>query len=426
MPINIPPELVGEIVNSFDLSEEYDFEVADALKSCALIARSFVRPCQTRLFAVVSFRHYENTGRRDALPSPRHISSTILSRRLLALLSGSPHIAPYIRTLDLCYNSNAAEAEFVPRILSTLRALHTLVLTDHFNPDETLKPSAFDVFSLPRLRRVELCQYKLHNVSDLDSLLSQAKGLKELTVRGIRFNRYRSRNQVNMGIPRELRRKSTVRTQVEDLTLVELDMFALKSVLECCYTVDIEHLKSLSIIDGRPATGFSRAKSHSAPKLKIGRSSSTTTWPCDVPGLGMIPGDHYLNGINFEVNELGSILKLVPLLGDLRNLTAWEIMEITLHHTLNAREMDKWEQLDGLLEPLPSAIQVHICVAFDFQAQGIHPRDVEAIKARLPVLSNRRTLHVHHNPAATPAMWCNHPMQLNTSFANATEESSTS
>ncbi|KAJ7204859.1 hypothetical protein B0H12DRAFT_1160856 [Mycena haematopus] len=67
MPPALPQELIDEIIGTFDLSEQYDPQIARTLKSCALVARSFVRQSQACLFAYISAWDYEVNASRQLL-----------------------------------------------------------------------------------------------------------------------------------------------------------------------------------------------------------------------------------------------------------------------------------------------------------------------------------------------------------------------
>ncbi|KAF7371266.1 hypothetical protein MSAN_00762400 [Mycena sanguinolenta] len=132
-----------------------------------------------------------DSERRTRIPtSSPHIASVVLSQRLSALLSRSPHLADHIRTLNLYYNATTTEANFIPQILAAVTGLTGLTLSEFLCGFFPMDPLTIAPFSLPSLRRVELNRYQFQNAFDLESLLSKAKCLKELTLKGIRFEEF--------------------------------------------------------------------------------------------------------------------------------------------------------------------------------------------------------------------------------------------
>ncbi|KAF7371190.1 hypothetical protein MSAN_00754500 [Mycena sanguinolenta] len=399
--MRIPQELVDEIISEFDLSKGYDPGSAEILKSCALVSRSFATRCQARLFARISVRDYgRDIGPRDAILA--HTISAKLSKRLSALLSRSPHLANYIRILDLCYNSGMREASFIPQILSAVTALTSLTLANRHDFGGFFPVSSFAVgaFSLPSLRRVELSGYQFRNVFDLEFFLSKAKCLKGLTLREIDFDDFQPVD-IESFPPWE----STLgEMKLETLCLDKLHRTVVTSMLHSFTKVDMRHLKSLCIRNS-PLTEFLRANSRSLHKLKIGSSPGSTfeLSDGDVPDPQILAGGNCLNSIDFEADDLNSILTFVPLLGDLHNLTTLKTIRITLQHKLSRAHTSKnaeWDRLDQLLESLPTGIRVDIYAAFDRHATVMDAPDVDAIKNRLPMLGNRGALHVYQNPRA--------------------------
>lgn len=264
--MRIPQELVDEIISEFDLSEKYDFVIHLTLKSCALAARSFVQPCQERLFSRISMHDYDKcliAQEIEPLAAPPDVASVSLSRQLATLLSSSPHIATYIRTLDLCYSATT-EASFIPLILCAVTALETLILMDDSGERFPVNPSTIAVFSLPSLKRVELSNYYFDNPFELESLLRKGKSLKELTLRAISF----ASDEHGSGVTTDVRPSDVA---LEILILVRLDSETIQSMLNIFTAVDIRHVKWLSIFDS-PLKHLLRANAPSVQKLKTGKT----------------------------------------------------------------------------------------------------------------------------------------------------------
>ncbi|KAJ6552742.1 hypothetical protein B0H19DRAFT_1154844, partial [Mycena capillaripes] len=401
--MRIPQELVDEIIGEFDLSQKYDSRIHQTLKSCSLAARSFVRPCQTRLFARISVHDYEEYSTALAreppsLTSSPHATSILLSRQLAALLLSSPHIACYVRTLDLWYNVDTTEAKFIPLILSAVTALETLILKDHFYGVFPMNPSTTAVFSLPSLRRVELWKYQFADPLELESLLSRAKSLKELTLDAIGFQAEFLDNYdgPQAGVTRDGRPSNVI---LDSLTLVQLDKLTVRSMLDLFAVVDIRHVKCLSLLEC-PFMGVLQANARSIQKLKIGKAWATY-WLADVPDLELMAGENRLSSVDFEVGDIDQVVSHLPLLGDLRNLKVLKTIHITIHRRLNwdlDSEHEEWDKLDSLLVPLPRDVEVEIYASFGSQTKHMDAGDVEVVKKCLPLLAERGTLNVYRNP----------------------------
>ena len=109
-------------------------------------------------------------------------------------------------------------------------------------------------------------------------------------------------------------------------------------------------------------------------------------------------GGNRLAEIELEGKDIGSVHVLVPLLGDLRNLTALKTLGVTLRARVPREGTfgdGEWERVDALLEPLLAGVRVNLCAAFDAQAEQMEARDVDAVRSHLPVLSSRGILHVY-------------------------------
>jgi hypothetical protein len=183
--MEIPQELIDAIIDEFPLqldsiSDLPDPETKRTLQSCALVSRSFLQRCQMRLFSRISVWD-------SYLPT-----FPLACQRLAAVLSSSPHLAGYIQTLELVYDADdSVLVEFVPRILSAVTAIETLQLVRHGDADMWHFPpfdsSTIAVFSLPSLRRLELCAWWFRNPLELQALLNLTTSLRELTLQNVSF-----------------------------------------------------------------------------------------------------------------------------------------------------------------------------------------------------------------------------------------------
>ncbi|KAJ7648390.1 hypothetical protein DFH06DRAFT_575587 [Mycena polygramma] len=341
--MRIPQELIDKILDDFDLSEAYDPRIELILKSCALVARSFVWACQTRLFARISIRDYT-----DHSPQRNNHTPLLLIRELSALLSSSPHIATYIRTLELPISSPDdrpwmppdPEAPFAPRILSAVTEMRALALNG-CRFEFPANPSTLAVFSISSLRRVELRGYQFQNPFVLESLLYIAKSLKELTLGAIGFpyGHYKDDPPVRKDLNHTCKEDQVI---LETLTLLHVTSEASRAILNRFTKVNLKHLTSLSILES-PCMDILRVNAHSMQKLTFGKQD-TSCWTVDVPDPDLMAGENCLTSVDFAVEKIECVLSQLPYLGDLRNLKNLKIIRITInyHLIMNSSVQEYW------------------------------------------------------------------------------------
>jgi hypothetical protein len=263
--MEIPQELIDAIIDEFPLqldsiSDLPDPETKRTLQSCALVSRSFLQRCQMRLFSRISVWD-------SYLPT-----FPLACQRLAAVLSSSPHLAGYIQTLELVYDvDDSVLVEFVPRILSAVTAIETLQLVRHGDADMRHFPpfdsSTIAVFSLPSLRRLELCAWWFRNPLELQALLNLSTSLQELTLHNVSF--WEVENDSENSPSAAQRNISSQELVLQSVCLVCIEPDVVEMMLESFITVDIKHLKSLSLFDS-PPNGLLRANAGSLQKLRIG------------------------------------------------------------------------------------------------------------------------------------------------------------
>ncbi|KAJ7697663.1 hypothetical protein B0H17DRAFT_1177608 [Mycena rosella] len=337
--MRIPQELIDAIIAEFD--EQFDAETKATLQACALVARSFVRVSQTQLFSRISVYDYDQ-------------NPTILSQQLAELLARAPHLAGYIRTLDLYYNRNTPEAQFVSRIFCAVTQVHTLILTSSFKEPFPIDTSILAVFALPSLRRVELIQYRFANVQELGSLLRRSRFLQDLSLCEVDFSGDECAGRAPSTDESASSSSSSSRVVLKALTLVKMEPIDVEMMLELdsFTTVDINHLHSLSFTES-PVTGLLRANAGSIQTVKIGntfRSFENSNYEDEID-RGMLACDNQLSSLDFETEDLESVLIALPLFGDLTYLKALKTIRIALSEPLreDAHEAEQWAELDALL-----------------------------------------------------------------------------
>ncbi|KAJ6564623.1 hypothetical protein B0H19DRAFT_1141565 [Mycena capillaripes] len=155
---SIPDDLIPSIVQEL----EHD---RTSLKACSLVGSSFRSPSQRRLFHSMWLhpnRIKLQVMSRSVVPSYsgeyRVPSSTI--RRASTLLSGSPHLASYIRHLTIELTTSPDEAALLEQFLQKVRNLETFAISGTLIDWNRLLPALastiLNVIALPSLSRLHL------------------------------------------------------------------------------------------------------------------------------------------------------------------------------------------------------------------------------------------------------------------------------
>ncbi|KAJ7748229.1 hypothetical protein B0H14DRAFT_2984100 [Mycena olivaceomarginata] len=392
--MEIPQELIDAIIDEFPLrldsiSDLPDPETKRTLQSCALVSRSFLQRCQMRLFSRISVWD-------SYLPT-----FPLACQRLAAVLSSSPHLAGYIQTLELLYDAdNSVLVEFVPRILSAVTAVETLQLVRHVDADMWHFPpfdsSTIAVFSVPSLRRLELCDWCFRNPLELQALLNLSASLRELTLHNVSFEEVENDSENSPSVAQ--RNISGQELVLESLRLVCVEPHVVEMMLESFSTVDIKHLKSLSFFYSSP-NGLLRANAGSLQKLRINHTCAFAEFEID-PDI--LTSANYLSSIELEGYSVEAIA--LPLLGNLANLKALTRIQIVLSHYFyeNRREagVQRWAEVDAFLVRAHGA-EVHIYGSYENQ-DGMGPQNVEDVKKLLPLVSSSGRLHVYSKADCLP------------------------
>lgn len=238
----IPQEIIDAIIDELDASSTDGIE-PKTLKSCALVARAFVRPSQMKLFATVNLHSYY------------HERSRLFSR----LISSRPHIGHYVKNLNLAYRSGRSAS--LGQILSSLPKLKTISLyPQQADPFPTYHRDSFlAAFSLSSLRRLALRDHIFPDALELQSLLINSTGLEELVLIDIQFT--------NTSASEPETRPESRRIVLRSLEFVGMPIDYMEAVLSSFSIVDIIHLRSLSC--DRFHKPLFLANAHSMEKLEL-------------------------------------------------------------------------------------------------------------------------------------------------------------
>jgi hypothetical protein len=171
----LPQELINIIFENIEAQDD-----KWTLSNCSLVCSSWLHSTHPRLF------------RRIVLLPLHNYSSRSLSygQRLHNLLLKSPHIATYIRELQL-YEGQSIKGfawigldQSLPLVLCMLKDLKRIELRrlEWNTLPIALKQSIRNVLGLPSLQFLEMKRSNFASLEDFSSLLSHAKGLTSLSL----------------------------------------------------------------------------------------------------------------------------------------------------------------------------------------------------------------------------------------------------
>ncbi|KAJ7772869.1 hypothetical protein DFH07DRAFT_801763 [Mycena maculata] len=389
----LPQELIDAIIDEFDesLKDESNpptYPDRKALRACALVSRAFVRPSQMKLFSTVNLRAVTSYG------APPDETYTAFSK----LLSSKPHIGSYVRNLVLSYRSGRSNS--VEYILSSLPKLKMLSLhptRDYAQWRETVpfpahgKDAFLAVFSLASLQRLELRNHQFSDALELDAILSNSLGLKELLLAGIRFTG---------GSPRPSEKPA--RVVLRSLELLGMQDGQCEAMMSGFGAVDVTHLRSISL------TGYSRSLLHanslSLEELTlVGQYSPGRSFPSHLDQI--LPPNTRLRTLNLRIYNFDIISAIIRQLGNLANVKTLRRISITVPEPGVA--WDTMPGIDSLLQGVGSELE-DIDFRFDNGLNPHHARvDVARVRRCLPNLDAKGILRITYT---SPGSELRYPM----------------
>ncbi|KAJ6557832.1 hypothetical protein B0H19DRAFT_1290986 [Mycena capillaripes] len=367
----LPQELIDAIIDEFDpsLTDDYTpaFPDRQALRSCALVSRAFVRPSQRNLFSTVNTR-------------PTFIQSPDERCRLFAqLLSSAPHVGKYVKNLILGYQP--AQSTSLAQILSSLPNLRTISLhsrcdyrRSHYQLPVYHRDSFLAVFSLSSLRRLELRDHKFSTALELQSVLSDSIGLEELVLRDVRFS--------NLSAP--VTRSETPRVVLKSLEVYNMSITHVEAMLDSFNIIDMEHLRSLS--SDRYHKSHFRAKEHSIQDLTLIIRHLPNLFPDTIP----LPTS--LRSLDLKMVYSSAIL---PSIRRLRNLAAVKTLKrISITVPGAGETAQSWSESDPLLAKVGSQLEeLHLNLSRPLPSHQADAVELVVRKA-MPTLSAKGILRI--------------------------------
>ncbi|KAF7316048.1 hypothetical protein MIND_00122500 [Mycena indigotica] len=193
----LPQELIDTVVESLATSSPEDHEI---LRACSIASRSFVRPCQQRLFH--SLRLY--TSRHSFCTRGDAVSAVNIVTRLARLLESSPHLGAYVKEVSIAYPKNVLDenSDDYSAYICSLRAVFQAlpgVAALSIQPRAISWDDIWNIYSLPPdlgpailpappcefLQRLELTRIHLATINELESIVAVTPNLRHLVLRDI-------------------------------------------------------------------------------------------------------------------------------------------------------------------------------------------------------------------------------------------------
>ncbi|KAJ7430514.1 hypothetical protein B0H11DRAFT_2135309 [Mycena galericulata] len=370
--MELPQELIDSIVDAIvadmDLVQDpwmidNTADVLETLRACALVAHTFLLPCQMYIFHGISFSD-------EVQVSPNRFS---------ALVGVRPHLASYVRAIYFEYTGAAEEP--IDSITHILASVHSLARLDIARTHDGAA-SFLSTFSLPNLRHLTLWYFQCEDASELQNLLSTLTGLKTLTLRSITFE---ATGPAKLASPTP----TSPQIVLDSLNLYFLDATQVQAILNAFTAIDITKLRSL-YLHNTPMNSLLRANAASIQHVKIlTYSYYPDAFRDETIEQGMLAGAHRLRSLDLRVPYLSSLNKMVQLFG-VSDLTSLQTISVKVSQRTNSGEWQSLDGLLGLLGDLPALRLMHVYSAVP------HPEDF--LRNWMPALSERDVLRIHDSP----------------------------
>ncbi|KAJ6473657.1 hypothetical protein C8R47DRAFT_1221461 [Mycena vitilis] len=352
--MDLPQELIDAIIDAivahvdlggepWILNKKKNSDVLEALRTCALVAHAFVRPCQTFIFHGITLRY-------EALP------------RLSTIFVQSPLLARYVRALDLdCTHWGDEHLEPVVDILASVTNLERL----HIHPSYgshlqsgPIRDTILSAFSLPYLHHLSLRFIYFEDAFELHACLAASTGLKTLVLHSIEFNDAAIKSDIveSSGDPRmkQASQPPGMQVRLESLQLSFLSATQMQALLEAFTVVDITRLRALRF-HNTPMCALLRINTVTIQRLAI-----HTYFSADEAVLGQFVDQDALT----VAHGLRALEFVTPSLSQLATtLRRWRLRQLTSLRTVSievrqAAQPAQWQALDALLDEAPALAEV--------------------------------------------------------------------
>ncbi|KAJ7697646.1 hypothetical protein B0H17DRAFT_355426 [Mycena rosella] len=256
--MDLPQELIDSIVDAIvdevDLAQDpwiidNSIEVLETLRSCALVAHVFLRPCQTYIFHGLTLSDEERI-------SPEAFSDLFTAR---------PHLASYVRALYFEYKAVEEHLEPITHILASVTNLARLDIyptpeSSWYSYPVPLQESFSAAFALASMHHITLWYFCFHDASELQTLLSESTGLKTLVLRSITFD--------STELPDETPPEVVPQVALDSLQMYFLDAAHVQAILGSFSTIDVTQLRSI-YLHNTPMKSLLKLNAPSIRRVKI-------------------------------------------------------------------------------------------------------------------------------------------------------------
>ncbi|KAJ6583060.1 hypothetical protein DFH09DRAFT_1360328 [Mycena vulgaris] len=393
--MDLPQELIDSIVDAIveglDLVQDpwivdNTVDVLESLRSCALVAHAFVRPCQIYIF------HGLTLSDDERLP-PELFSG---------LFAKSPHLASYVRALYFEYKAVEEDLEPIMHILGSITNLTRLDIYPH--PESMwqsypapLRAAFLAAFALPSMHHITLWYFCFEDASELQTLLNGSASLKTLVLRSVTFGTTEPVESLEMSA------EASPRVVLDSLQMYFLDAAHVRAMLDSFTVVDITRLRTL-YLHNTPMQSLLTVNAPTIQHLKVRAYYSGTQsvphathahHPADMfldetVEADALAGAHCLQSLDLKVPFLPSLSKMVRIFGSLDHLTSLRTVSVSVSQKTHQAE---WRELDGLLSELPALTDVHVYSASHWTPMEWHPEP--PARTWMPVLARRDVLRIH-------------------------------
>ncbi|KAJ7279738.1 hypothetical protein C8J57DRAFT_1502378 [Mycena rebaudengoi] len=380
--MRVPQEIVDAIIDNVWMESLDVWNVerneAGTLRACALTSRAFLPTSQKHLFSEISCFQDKDWKTRIWLFNE--------------LLINSPHIGLLVRQfrLEAVSDEPLSYATLLSGILSRLPNLTGLdveSLIVHGHPARF--PSAVQgALPILAIRTLRLCKLTFHDPAELDSLLSHATSLEDLSLDHITFRN----NSVHLLAPSAAAAVVLVALKVEDMDVVSVD-----AMLATFRAVDIKHLRYLDVKRAYLPESLLLANTQTLEKIRYFFLYVT---PGQAMNQNILAGNTRLRSIELieSNNDVGITLSTF---GDLAHLTA--LKTVSLHFTsaldnepshnninINGHTL---AQLNTLLALAGNTLEAVRIYAFAYKMRRLVP-DLADVRDWLPSVAQKLSVHV--------------------------------
>ncbi|KAJ6478824.1 hypothetical protein C8R47DRAFT_1219368 [Mycena vitilis] len=393
--MDLPQELVNSIIDAvvdeLDLTKdpwliESTPAVLRTLKSCALVTRAFLHPCQAYIFHGITLSDDPEPADSEPL-TPPGLFSTLLKKH--------PHLASYVRAVYL-QSFATVEQDFEPieHVLASVENLRRLdidILGDALGHDQqvmwrmyprSIRASLQSAFALPHLRHVTLWYFNFEDGLELQTLLGGSTNLKTLVLHSPTvLNTQRADGGKTVVAP------NMPRVVLDSLQLYFIAEVALQALIDSFTVIDITHLRSV-YFHNTPMKSLLRMNAPTIQRVNI-RAYYPDSFIDQLIDQDALAGTHDLQAIGLKVPFLSSLNRIIRTCGGFGHLTRLRTISVTVSEK---GPLDQWQALDALLgvpDILPALSEVNV------YSDNEEPHPELLLQTSMPALAARGVLRIH-------------------------------